>query len=498
MKKRAIFHNILGSFSNFAFLFLTSIVLLPFYFKFISTADYGVWLGGISFLSLVAVLEANISFILTQQLGEKWTNNKPSEFARYLSAAFFFGLLASLVIIVSSFFCKEKLTSWVNPGQLANSHFADSFFLYAISLAFTITFGYLNCVTQVFLRTLLSPIFNIIASIAGIAYTIWAVPTQGILAIAAGNLVKSVIYSSLVSIYVLVLLKEKNVPIAFEINYLWSLIKNIGLPFVSKVAMTLAISIQNFIVATTISAEATTIFDITKKIPLITQMLINMIAVSTFTSFSLLYSEQKSKGLHEYTSQYFSLIRVLLLLSLSVIFLIGQDFITFWVGFDKFGGNILLALLCLTALTDQLRQILSQQYYAVGNFNLTAVTDSIFAVAFMIIAFCLIPSMKLYGIVLAGIFANIIYFSACFFLERKQRIDMVPQILNKHFITDFLLVIAVTLLSKFLFESIRGNLFGEIAIASSALTVLCLLLYFRERSLFNFVLTKFGKTVKIQ
>ena len=83
MKIKTIYHNLFGSFSNFAFLLFTGIILVPFYFKYISVDDYGIWLGGISFISLLTVLEANISLILTQQLADKWTNKKPVEFSKY-------------------------------------------------------------------------------------------------------------------------------------------------------------------------------------------------------------------------------------------------------------------------------------------------------------------------------------------------------------------------------------------------------------------------------
>jgi O-antigen/teichoic acid export membrane protein len=495
MKKKAVFHNILGAFSNFIFLFLTSIVLLPYYFRFISSADYGIWLGGISFLSLVSVLEANISFILTQQLADKWTGKQPLEFSKYLSSAVLFGVAASALIITATFFLKETLSGWVSSGKPVREIFSDSFFLYAVSLSFTITFGYINSVTQVFLRTLLTPVFNIIGSICGIAYTIIAIPTQGILAIAMGNLVKSIVYSTLVGIYVIILLKEKQIPFCFELSYLWKLIRNIGLPFISKVGMTLAVSIQNFIVATTISASATTMFDITKKLPLMVQMFINMITVSTFTSFSLFYSEQKNhESRHEYTNHYFTFVRILLLIPLAMIFLIGQDFVTVWVGPDKFGGNILLALLCMTALSDQLRLILAQQYYAIGKFNLTSITDTIFALSFMIIAFLLIPHLKLSGIVLAGILANICYFTACLFLEKRNKVSMVPNIINRQLLFDMMIVLLISAASKTVYEAFRGNHAAGAATVSCAMIVLCAIFYVKEKALLNFMFLKFGKS----
>ena len=229
------------------------------------------------------------------------------------------------------------------------------------------------CIPQVFLRTAYPPIFNLIASIVGITYTVWAVSFQGVMAIAIGNLVKVVLFFLLSSIYTFGLLKKNSLVLQLELNYVYLLIKEISYPFVSKVAMTTAMSLQNFIIAYAISASDTTIFDITKKIPFTLQMIINMIAVSTFTSFSLFYSEQnKSISTYEYSKYFFDLIRLLLLFSLTGIFLIGQDFITIWVGMDKFGGNLLLALICIVVALDQLRLVLTQQYYTMGKFNFTA------------------------------------------------------------------------------------------------------------------------------
>ena len=494
MKKRAIAHNILGSFSNFAFLFLTSIVLLPYYFKFINTSDYGIWLGGISFLSLVSILDANIGLILTQQLGDKWSKNKPIEFSKYLTAAIFFGIAISGFIILFTFFFKETLNIWVSPDKQISTAFTQSFFLYSVSLSLTIVSSYINSVSQVFLKTLLPPFFNIFSSILGIAYTVWAIPTQGIVAIAAGNLVKAFVYTLLLSIYVYKILKEKKIIFIFEINYVTKILQHIGLPFISKIGMTIAGTMQNFIVATYISASATTIFDVTKKLPVLTQSLINMVAASTFTSFSLFYSERKSgTENHEYTNHYFSLIRLLLFFTLTGIFMIGQDFITLWVGFDKFGGNVLLALLCLSALVDQLRLMLAQQYYAIGKFNLTSITDTIFAITFMLMALMLIPILKLDGIVLAGIIANIVYFICCFYFEKRQHIDLVPHIINRSFFVDLLLILIISATAKFVYEFFRGHIFLEISFIVTFVTFFCVLFYKKEKELINFIFSKFGK-----
>ncbi|MDI5895620.1 lipopolysaccharide biosynthesis protein [Flavobacterium algoritolerans] len=497
MKTKAITHNILGSLSNFVFLFLTGILLLPYYFKFISTSEYGIWLGGISFLSLVSVFEANISLILTQQLGNKWVNKKLDEFSKYFSAAIIFGLLVSIVVVFVTYFFKDMLTHWVTPSGAVNKSYSQSFFLYSIALSLTIISGYLNSIPQVFLKTFWPPIFNLISSVFGIVYTLWAIPHQGILALASGNLVKTLIYTILDFFYVLIILKKEQIPFCVDVHYLFMLIKNIGLPFISKVGMTLAMSIQNFIVATTISSSATTIFEITKKLPSLTVMIINMIAVSTFTSFSLFYSESDNKGfVHDYTKHYFSLIRMMLVFTLLIIFLIGQDFISIWVGLDKFGGNYLLSLICLTVFSDQLRMILSQQYYAIGKFNLTSITDSVFAVSFLVFALIIMPIIGLEGIVIAGIGANLIYFISCAILEKRFHTDMVQYIITKNLLLDLSVVFLISGSAILILNQYRNSFFVLIITIALAALLMAMFYYKREVVLLKFIISKFVRFPK--
>ena len=495
MRKKAIIHNIIGGFSNFGFAFLTSIIFLPYYFKFISIADYGIWLGGISLLSLVSIFEANISLILTQQLGKQLINKNPLKFSKYLSAAIFFSLCVSVLIICITYFLKENITSWISPDEIEKKLFSNSFFLYSISLSLTIISGYIGSVFQVFLITFKQPIYNLIASFVGVFFTIWLVPSQGVLAIAFGFLIKSILYTLLIVLGSIKILKYNKINICFNLTYLPELLYSIGLPFISKVMMTSAMSAQNFLVAATISASATTIFEITKKLPLINISLVNIIAMATFTSFSLFYSENGDNSkLHKYTKHYFNLVRVLLVISLGSIFLIGQDFVTLWVGADKFGGNFLLALICIGAMSDQLRMILAQQYYALGKFNLTSITDLIFAISFFIFAALLMSILGLKGIVLSGILANVICFVVSSFLEKKRGVEMVPHIITKTLMIDLIIVISISAITMLILQLfIVSDLLKLLLIILSILSLI-FIFYKKEQLLFKFLILKFNKS----
>jgi O-antigen/teichoic acid export membrane protein len=497
MKKKAVYHNIFGAISNFGFLFVTSIILLPFYFKYVNVADFGIWLGGISFLSIVSVLEANISLILTQKLGESWTNNDKEGFSKNATAAIFFGIITGFVMVFATYFFKDTLCTWVIPSKKTDSTFALSFLVYSASLSLSIVFGYLNCILQVFLKSLLPTIFNLLAAIVSIGYTVWKIPSEGIFAIATGNLLKVCIYGFFLTILVIKELRERKIAFQFESIYVVSLLQKIGLPLISKLGMTFAVNMQNFIVAKSISSSTTTLFEITKKLPFMTIQVINMFAVATFTSFSLFYSEQKNnRGNHEYTKHYFSLLKILLMFSLAGIFILGEGFVSFWVGLDNFGGNSLLALLCLNALTDQLRLILSQQYYAIGKFNITSVTDTLFAGSFMIMAFFLIPIFQLNGIVLAGIGANIFYFLCCFYLENRNGITLVPLILNWKYLMELIIFMGSVVIIKYIIDYFYNQLYVQASFFLIFFLSLAGFYYRKENVFFRFMILKLFKASK--
>ena len=495
MKKLAIIQNFLGSIVNFSFLFVSSIVLLPYYFQFISAEDYGIWLGGISLLSLASVLEANISLILTQQLGSKWVSKEISEFSKYLFASLILGVLIFVLITLTTYFLKDLIFNLISSESNEIYLFSKAFVIYSFSLGFGILNSFIGSISQVFLKTKWPPVFNLISSIVAIIYIYWAVSFEGVLALAWGLLIRNFSYFFLISIYSFLLLKIEKIPFLLDKTYFNIIVKSIVLPFLSKIGMTIATNSQNFIVGITIAATTVTIFDITKKVPFIIIMLINMVGVSTFTSFSLFYSEQKSNNSHYYTEYYFTFIRILLLLSLSFAFILTKDFVNVWVGLDKFGGDLILALICLTALLDQLRISLSQQYYTIGNYIFTAKTDAFFAIVFIVLVFILIPIFQLNGIVLAGILANIFYFIFCFIYEKYKNINLIISIFNLSFLKDLTGVLFLTLITKFSYEII-DNYFLKTLLILSSIILMLLFVYFRHKFLIEFILLKFLKIKK--
>jgi O-antigen/teichoic acid export membrane protein len=494
MKKKAIFHNIIGGFSNFGFMFFTSLIFLPYYFNFISNEVYGIWLGGISLLSLFSIFEANLSLILTQQLAVKLTKNELSEFSKYLTSAVFFAMCSSVVIIMGTYIFKTNIFHLISDSELNIKLFSDSFFIYSISLSLTIISSYIGSVFQVYLVTLKQPIYNIIASFIGVLFTVIYVSEFGVLSIAIGYLLKSSIYSILVIIGAFKILRSNNIVYEFSFFSLRKLLKGIGLPFLSKIMLTSTSNVQNFIIALYIGSSTTTVFEITKKLPYMNISLINIFAMATFTSFALLYSESKNDATNEsYTKYYFDLIRILLVSSLTIIFIIEKDFIRLWVGLDKYAGIFILALICICCLLDQLRMILAQQYYSKGKYNLTAITDSIYSILFIISAVILIPIYGLIGIVFSGIISNIFYFAICKFFENKSKVNIVSKIITKTLFLDLMLVSIISFLSMSLLNQFHENAFVTLVVATFTFTLIIFYYYRREKPLFSFLIINFAK-----
>ena len=494
MKKKAIFHNIVGGLSNFAFVFFTSIFLLPYYLKFITNDDYGVWLGGISFISLASIFEANLSLILTQELAKKLVDKKLLEFSKYLTAAIFFSVCSGVIITLGIYCFKENIFYLVSENVTNIALFTTSFFLYSISLSLTIITGYLGSVFQVYLITIKQPWYSIIASLVGVLCTVMLVSSYGVLSLAIGYLVKSMVNLIFIATGASKILKANNIGLIFRLKNVGKLLKSIGLPFISKLMMTSAMNIQNFIISVTIGSSITTIYDITRKLPLINISLINIIAMGTFTSFSLFYSEVNDKLIRDdYTKKYFDFIRVLLFVSMTTIFLIGKDFIRLWVGLDKFAGVGMLALICACCLLDQLRMLLAQQYYSTGKINVTSITDSTYAILFGISVITILPSMGLKGIVLAGIISNLLYFVVCKYVEVKSKMDIVSQIITKALVLDIIVVSFISFISYSVISLYPENIFVTLIVTVTSLIILLIIYFNKEKLLISFIFSQFLK-----
>jgi O-antigen/teichoic acid export membrane protein len=493
-KTKAIYHNLFASFSSFGFLIITGFVLLPYYFRYITTENYGIWLGGVSLISLLTIFEANLSLILTQQLSEKWLEKNIYKFSKYFSAAILFSIIVSILIIIISYFLKDTITSWISDKTEFQRLFSKSFFIYSISLSFTIIISYVGSISQVFLKTFWPPFFNIFSSICGVVYTVCYVPSQGVLAIAIGSFIKSGIYMLLISIYSIKLLKTENIFFNFEFKYLLSLLQTISLPFISKLGTTFSFNAQNFIIAYSVSAYSTTIFDITRKLPLVVQTVINLIAVSSFTSFTLYYSaSKKNNSNHDYTKYFFSFIWTISIFSLVPIYVFGEEFISIWVGSDKFGGDTLLMLLCFAAISDQFRFMISQQYYALGKFKLTAILDFTYSILFLTLTLLLIPLFGINGIVLATIISSLLYLIISKIMEQKYNVNLINYILNKSILLDFILIFIMVSLTKFISNNYIEDNTPRILFNFSILCLLFAMIFYKYKKLFNFIVIKFIK-----
>jgi O-antigen/teichoic acid export membrane protein len=489
MKTKTIVHNFYAALGNFFFLFLTGIVFLPYYFRFITTTDYGIWLGGISLISLILIFEANMGLILTQILADKKVKNERIEFSKYFTAAFLYGSIIGILIMLLSFFYSSSILGFISKQSHPSALFSNSFFLFSLSIALTIFSANFSVLLQVFFKTELLLLFNVISMILGISVTIFFVPSHGIMAIAGGNLVKVFVSAFFSVFYGVKIMKVECIYLNIDFSFMRKLLVHTIWPFFSRIGIVTAVSIQSFIIATSISPSSATVFDITRKIPITIQSLINFIAFATFTSFTSLYAEENMDSkVNEYSKKYYLLISLLLIISLSGVFIVGQNFIGVWVGGDKFGGNVLLGLLCLTSLTDQLRLLLAQQYTVMGRSKLTSISEIAFAMSFGIAVYFLISKLGLYGIVLALLIANFIYFISCFVLERKQSTTIVGAILNKGLISDLLLIIIIDILIKFISTYLQvEDIFWSVILVVIFVVILFLILHNKIIEVYNFI-----------
>lgn len=486
MKKKAIYHNLVGSLSSFGFTIISGVILIPYYFQYIDKESYGIWLGGLSLLSLFTVIDGNLAMVLTKLLSNERVKNNTKNFSDLFFAGLFLGLILFAVIGSAVFLFKDKLAMSVQAQGPAIQFYAKCFLLYSIGLTFNIISSFINALNQSLLRTLLPPFFGIVSAIAGIAYTVITVPTRGVAAIAEGFLIKGGIYLMCNVIYGIYNLNSEKIKFNFHFKAVAELVSNVKWPFFSKLAMTAAVNLQNFIISAFLIASLTTVYDVTRKLPIMIGLIVNIITVSTFTSFGMLYSENNTKQ-DFYSDAYFTLIKLLMAVPLFGIFLFGKEVIGIWVGLDKFGGLTLLGLLCVVQFLDQLRLTLSQQYYAKGLFRLTSITDIIYGVFFLLSLVFLLKPLGLIGVALSSLVAAFIYYLSCLYFERKEGINFLQYIFNRQLIAVAFIGTMLALTLYFCFLTFDPNPFIAIVIKALVLIFFIVLVLVNNKKTMFFV-----------
>ncbi|WP_207494050.1 lipopolysaccharide biosynthesis protein [Aridibaculum aurantiacum] len=374
-----------------------SILLLPFYIKYIEVTTLGVWLAASSVLNWMTMVDPGIGEVLQQKIAELRGKNEKEEIGKsigsgLISSSFILFIAAAVGIIF--YFC---LGLFLKKDISQYQHLSMALLITIIATGLSLVSFTLTGINQGLHNSAQVAISSISANVLFlIVNLVFLFMGYGVMSIAIANLARA----SFLNIYIFTSLKKllnrERINILFNRIHFKKFIRIFSFTSASKIISGLSYSIDMVVLARYIAPGMIAIYEINKRPLNLTNTLIGRHSVALMPLIS------HSKGLddkHAIIQLINKQFRLYIYGALFVAFMFAInyfDLITAWVGEGKYIGDNILFLLVISNFVVLIAYFMSNMGYALGDIKKNSkfnIIRNLFYGVFIVIA------ARYYGII---------------------------------------------------------------------------------------------------
>ena len=408
--KASLFNFLYGS-TNSIIMIINGIILVPIYFKFMSVSTYGAWLATGNVVAMLGLVESGFSSVITQKMSVALANKKEKHFIQLASANFFTGFLMSISIFVLGLVFSLFIADWINADDAIHKAITIAFIISLASSSISLIVSFIGTFPQVWQETkttgLLSTIVNVLGVISLIIYLYLGF---GVVALALGHFTRSILNLLSLGIWVLLKWKEKKLPkLTFDILVIKMLLRDSFYPFLNKISNVIMGNSQSFIISVFISPTIAAVYDITSKIAVVGCNFVGMMNSSFFGLFSLTFATKNKEEINNLIKRVSLFFMTMLFSFLLYALVFTKPFVHFWVGLDKYGGDLLLLSIVVSILITQLKNYFNNLLYTGGLINKSAKLDIMSMILYVLLLSAIVNPAGIYAIPIAISFSGILF-----------------------------------------------------------------------------------------
>jgi len=421
--------------------------MVPLYFHFMEVSTYGAWLATGNIVSMLGLLESGFASVITQKMASEIANNNEKGFLQYAGANIFSALIISSSLCIVGLAVSPFVVQWVNADTSIYLDLKIAFIISVLSSSVSILVSLFGAFPQVWQETKTIGFINTGANLAGIlAMVISLFCGLGIIALAIGYLLRSLLNFGLQGLWIVYAWKRKKIgkPI-YEQMIVISLVKDCVYPFLSRITSVLSNNTQSFILAALISPSVSAIYDITSKVCQASISFVSMMNGSFFAMFSLTFSSRNSIEINKVVKQVTRSLSFILSSVLLYTLCFTKPIIYFWVGQEKFGGNFLLLLIVISSFISTLKLYFNNLLYTGGYINKSSKLDIINLLFYLLLLFVSIHFLGVYSLPSAALISSIFFLIGYLYLLKKYLYIRIRPI-NIFILKDFFIVCVFAML----------------------------------------------------
>lgn len=396
-RKKAVIVQSVGGYINTIISMLQGLLLLPFYFKYITYEVYGLYITIVSIVTLTSIVNFGVGTMVMQRISSSYAKKDYKSVVDY----FLNSLLVYIVISFIFIFISTILSLLLNKIiTIDNNSFSTLYNMYIIVVS-TVLITFYNNSFKGFSQALLNPLFSIISTIMsrliGLCFIVYMIKHEyGIISIPLGLLITEILVCISNSLHAYVLYKKLNIKAQINKNILKDYFTMSPHLFGLIVGNTLSNSSYPLIITTFLGAEMTTAYTIVRRAAEIILQMLNVINASLIGPFSNLVGEGNKKKINGIVTKIITLSFLSGLLFFLTYIVSNKIFVTLWIGDNLALSTENIILIGLSMLVYSMTRLFRSLLFGFNDIKFAAKVILFEGIGFTLISIILI---QLFGVV---------------------------------------------------------------------------------------------------
>ena len=452
----SLFNYIFNSI-NAIVMIVNGIIMVPLYFKFMPVSTYGAWLATGNVVAMLGLIESGFASVITQKMSVAIAEKNENKFFQLAGANIYTALLMAIIFFLVGLSISPFIASWVNAEESIQHSITIAFIISLGSAAISLIVSLFGAFPQVWQETKAVGIITTVVNIVGvISLIIYLFKGFGVVSLAMAYLTRALLNLIGQGSWILMKWKKLKLPKPiFNLIVTKDLFKDCFYPFLSRTSGVIMGNSQSFIIAMFISPTLAAVYDITSKIAFVACNFVGMVNGSFFGLFSLTFASKNKKEINNLIKSVSTFFITALFSALLYSLVFTKSIVYFWVGLDKYGGDLLLTFIVIALLVTQLKQYFNNLLYTGGLINKSAKLDVISMIIYVALLLVIVKSTQIYAIPLATLGTGIVFIGMYLRLLKK---DLYVDIWS--FLKIILNLMLITIPFLFIHYLLKLNLFN--------------------------------------
>lgn len=353
-RRRAAAWSLMLAYVGQAIAIAKGVVFVPLYLRYFSLETYGAWLASANIVGILGLMELGLSMVLYQQLGHAFGAGDRRRFASLVGAGAICMLALVILFAAVSTAIAPLIPGLVNAPESARRSLIATFVLVSCSAALNLTLSNAIAITHAWQRTEIGGLGRVLGQLVELLTLYFALTRgAGLVSLGLAALAGALASGVAVVVAILRIWPRKDLPRPTFDRATIREVLSTGAPVAaSRITSTVASNIEIALVAGLMNPRIAAVYGITERTFKLALGFVNPIAGSVLSPLAHMVGAQGLPATRRVIRELSALWSGVVALTFPTLLYLNRDFVSLWVGPEKYGGLALSLAICTSAIIN--------------------------------------------------------------------------------------------------------------------------------------------------